>query len=1122
MTEPIENHTTNENPTTNAPDDFTIQLANLLKNSLGLQSPQNQNTESLSIGFKLNGDNYPLWAILMKKVIGGRGKAVYLTGDPPTSSDPTYQSQSRLGRLSSHIREWNRFPTTDIWMSIDRKEPNPIECSKDIDRYNKIIQQQRLFQFFTALSNVYEPVKKDLLKKEPLPSVEFSYGMVRRETARDWILRPVVVDGEDTSSGIGVGLVAKDRNRSAQKGNRPREDKTHLVCTHCGMKKHTKESCFQLVGYPEWWDKTKKTKLPAKNRGGIATVAHASDRAISAGTGNSDSGMVDGSSAERGGSMIDGSSAVRGEARVSSGEGKGELNGTGSVLYSGEKENKENCNLTPIHLNNRFQILTHLSTACTTPSDDTNKNTQWIFDCGATDTMSFDKMDFVQSTPSRRTHVQTANGELAPVKGAGTIALSPTLKLTGEIIGRGTERAGLYYVDEIAQQGAVMLTHGSGDRTAWLWHRRLVFIHIPKQKGHKLSPCAVKCVFVGYGRNQKGYRCYDPKTRHMFTTMNCDFLETEYFYHHLSRQGEKQGGNDSLNWLSMPMSSSVPEAGPPDKVNSTAEIPSAAIQSTELDVNAKTSSPLLMSEVTYHETRDPPYVLETDNNDRINNQDSENEEQTPTTDVAPTVVAPETDRYMLPPRSTRGVPPERYSPEYTGRKTKYSIGDFAKGNLTETAKSHECALLRGEEIPRNPQKSSLYNCFFCFNNDTRITDYHLTMFLLLSCVASSALGATTIFNVLSYGAVGNGRTDDSQAFLKAWNAACKYEAKSGVPVVYAPAKKTFLLDPLTFKGPCKSSRIYMLVSGNIVAPVKGAWSGKQVEGWIIFSNVKGLILKGKAVFDAKGASWWPTNPCFDDPAHGVICKGPPGMIFKRCEGLRLDGFSKMNGPGTHILIMSTNDVVASNLRVIAPANTPNTDAINISGSTKVRITNTFIATGDDCIAVSAGSSNIDISGITCGPGHGISIGSLGRGGFDVVENVRVRNCTLKKTLTGVRIKTVQGGKGLARNISFQGIKFEAVDNPIQIEQFYCPLQNNCQNFTSAVGISDVTFRAISGTSIAENVISLKCSQTSGCTNIRIDRVYITSTTPGKKVSATCFNAHGSATHTRPSVNCLLP
>ncbi|KAK9078292.1 hypothetical protein SSX86_002349 [Deinandra increscens subsp. villosa] len=44
---------------------------------------------------------------------------------------------------------------------------------------------------------------------------------------------------------------------------------------------------------------------------------------------------------------------------------------------------------------------------------------------------------------------------------------------TKEIIGRGTERQGLYYVDGVIQNGTGMLAHGSSEREAWLWHRRL-------------------------------------------------------------------------------------------------------------------------------------------------------------------------------------------------------------------------------------------------------------------------------------------------------------------------------------------------------------------------------------------------------------------------------------------------------------------------------------------------------------------------------------------------------------------------------------------------------------------------------------------------------------------------
>ncbi|CAA7025426.1 unnamed protein product [Microthlaspi erraticum] len=62
--------------------------------------------------------------------------------------------------------------------------------------------------------------------------------------------------------------------------------------------------------------------------------------------------------------------------------------------------------------------------------------------------------------------------------------------------------------------------------------------------------------------------------------------------------------------------------------------------------------------------------------------------------------------------------------------------------------------------------------------------------------------------------------------------------------------------------------------------------------------------------------------------------------------------------------------------------------------------------GDDCVAINGGSYNINISHVACGPGHGISIGSLGRGEFnETVENVKVTHCTFNGTSNGARIKT---------------------------------------------------------------------------------------------------------------------
>nr|GEX33589.1 putative RNA-directed DNA polymerase [Tanacetum cinerariifolium] len=74
-----------------------------------------------------------------------------------------------------------------------------------------------------------------------------------------------------------------------------------------------------------------------------------------------------------------------------------------------------------------------------------------------------------------------------------------------------------------------------------------VFVYIPIS--YRSNGPAEKCVFVGYRITQKGYRCYNPKTQHMFTTMNCVFLETKYYYaSQHSGQGERECIT-TLSWL---------------------------------------------------------------------------------------------------------------------------------------------------------------------------------------------------------------------------------------------------------------------------------------------------------------------------------------------------------------------------------------------------------------------------------------------------------------------------------------------------------------------------------------------------------------------------------------------
>lgn len=65
----------------------------------------------------------------------------------------------------------------------------------------------------------------------------------------------------------------------------------------------------------------------------------------------------------------------------------------------------------------------------------------------------------------------------------------------------------------------------------------------------------------------------------------------------------------------------------------------------------------------------------------------------------------DTGRYIMPPRSTRGIPLKRCSPERISKKNRYSVVNLAKENLTEMARAFTAALYEEEEIPSTAEEA---------------------------------------------------------------------------------------------------------------------------------------------------------------------------------------------------------------------------------------------------------------------------------------------------------------------------------------------------------------------------------------------------------------------------------
>ncbi|KAI9153025.1 hypothetical protein LWI28_004641 [Acer negundo] len=393
-------------------------------------------------------------------------------------------------------------------------------------------------------------------------------------------------------------------------------------------------------------------------------------------------------------------------------------------------------------------------------------------------------------------------------------------------------------------------------------------------------------------------------------------------------------------------------------------------------------------------------------------------------------------------------------------------------------------------------------------------------FLVLGAEAYHAV------DVLDHGAIGNGHTDDSKAFDSAFRMAC--DSLSRTVTIVVPRRKSFLLQPLVFNGKqCRPSTITFQIDGDIVAPSDpNAWHGcdgdddKLCHAWIEFKHFDGLYIQGSGTINGRGRSWW-RHSC-----HNNACKRtvPTGMMISDSNDVHLLALTFEDSPKMHIAFEDSTRVYAYQLTIKAPADSPNTDGIHIEHCSHVFIDHCFIGTGDDCVSIGDGSANLKITNVECGPGHGISIGSLGKHKErETVESVHVCNATFTGTQNGVRIKTWQGGKGYAKDMIFENIFSHGARYPIIIDQYYCD-HEHCTNQTSAVRINNITYMNIEGTSEKEIAVKFACSKSVPCRNIIMKNINLQRGEDQHKLKETssfCFNARGhSNDNVFPKVPCL--
>ncbi|KAF4604479.1 hypothetical protein EYR40_003253 [Pleurotus pulmonarius] len=275
-------------------------------------------------------------------------------------------------------------------------------------------------------------------------------------------------------------------------------------------------------------------------------------------------------------------------------------------------------------------------------------------------------------------------------------------------------------------------------------------------------------------------------------------------------------------------------------------------------------------------------------------------------------------------------------------------------------------------------------------------------------------------------------------------------------ILFKKGIKYNIFTPITFP---VFTNVEVRIEGNLTYPediptIQAIVGSSSFSGqWFSFSGGTNVTLRGSTDphwgwVDAHGQAWWDAMEQTNRP-HGWAFRKITNGVIRDMKLWKPIAWSFSTSGSTNLHAFNNKIVAVSNSQVCILDHTSSPRESRLSairashsirfsaGGTNMLFENNWIQNGDDCITVGNGAKNIHFRNAYCEGGHGLSIGSLGKGGQVAdVQNVLIENVVMKSSLYGARFKSWTGGQGLARNITWKDITFIDVPFPIYITQKY--------------------------------------------------------------------------------------
>ena len=306
----------------------------------------------------------------------------------------------------------------------------------------------------------------------------------------------------------------------------------------------------------------------------------------------------------------------------------------------------------------------------------------------------------------------------------------------------------------------------------------------------------------------------------------------------------------------------------------------------------------------------------------------------------------------------------------------------------------------------------------------------LTVFLIWM---ASVLPAQTCYDILSFGAKGDGVTDDAMAIQKAIDR-CSAE---GGGIVLLPRNHVFLSGPIELKSQVE---LHLEATATLKAnPDEGiyrlsAFGENRGEGmlWLWAKDAENISITGKGTIHGNGIAFmgdelgdsYELKPLADQ----TFDPRPHVLTLTNVTNLTIRDVTIKEGAYWTVHLIGCNEAVIDGINLLNNLKIRNGDGIDLDHSKNVRIANCHITSGDDCICLKNrrefeqyGSCH-DIVVTNCVMSSRSCAIKIGSENMDSIYNVVFDNCIITGSNRGLGIQNRD--EGTVTDVVFSNIQLD--------------------------------------------------------------------------------------------------